>query len=498
MGLRDKYIDAINRAAAAGDTQAANELAAYVDANMPSAEMLRQQDFDSMPWYQKAGIGFDQAVTDLGTGIKTVLGGDTAQAKADSEMVDSVDSGWKTAGNVAGDIAMASLPGLGATSMAARQGLPLATRAAAGLGGEAWGAGVVEGLQNNDLLTGAAAAATTAVVGGGVPKMLGIGSKAADDLAEQGVNLTPGQRWGGIVQGVEEIMSYIPGFSKPVQKARERALTSWNQVMRGSKKAPQEAIGDIKAAVKAEYDDIFEGVTKLDDSLFNSWATTLNQASDVMPPKEFKQLEKLFANISDPIARGRGSIDSKALQSLDQNLGKLQNQAYRRGDSIAGDVYKSAKESLRQAMPEGMSSRLAQNNKAYGEFKVLESVTAKAAPMKRQPPGTFYPAEGLTSAAAGRRPLAAQGRAPLQKQLETANEVIRKENAAQGLIGRVPALTRPILNRGTQAIATSPATAQAMRSGMGIGAGSMMSDLLDPNDAQDKMRLIAEELRRRR
>ena len=97
---------------------------------------------------------------------------DVSQARADQSLVDSVDSGWKTAGNVVGDIAMASVPGLGMSGMAARQGLPLATRAAAGLGGEAWGAGVVEGLQSNDLGTGVTAAATTAAVGGGVPRSL--------------------------------------------------------------------------------------------------------------------------------------------------------------------------------------------------------------------------------------------------------------------------------------------------------------------------------------
>jgi hypothetical protein len=458
------------------------------------ARRYRQEDFDSMPWYQQAAIGAGQSVDELLTGVKGIMGGDTTQARADQAMVNDIDSGWKTAGNIAGDVAMASVPGLGAANVARNAGLPLARAAQAALAGETLGAGVVEGVQNESLASGATAAGLTAAGGVLAPKLLGIGSKAADELYQQGVKLTPGQRWGGIIKGAEEILSYVPGTAKPVQKAKDAALSSWNGVIRSIKGdvsglTPHQAIEATKKAVKSEYEDIFSGTAKLSDDLLPGWASALDEAQKVMPPKEYKALQKTFSNLADPIARGKGSMDAKALQSLDSGLGKLSSQAFKRGDGIAADVFKSAKETLRQAMPDDMSKRLAQNNEAYSKFKVLESATGKSAPSKRQPAGTITPGELLTSASVGRRPQAAVGRAPLQSDAALANEVLSGSNKVQGLAGAIPAISRPFINEPMRRGLTSPLTGQMARSLPTLGLATSQ---------EERMRWMADQIRRRR
>jgi hypothetical protein len=391
----------------------------------------------------------------------------TDKDKAELQRLQGIEGGWKTTGKVLGDIGMMAIPGAAGARSAA--GLPRAVAASRALGGESLGAGVVEGLQSQDPFRGAVAGASTMGLGHAVPRLLGLNrSVAAQELADQGVGLTPGQRWGGIAKFAEELLSYIPGTAKSVIAAKERALSSWNGVVgsiatnvRGL--SPHKAIEATKAAVKSGYDEIFKGSAKLDDGLFPKWANILEDARGSMAPKEYKQLEKLFANLADPIAKGRGSLAGNALQTLDQRLGKLMTQAYRRGDSIAGDTYKSAKEVLRQSMPEDMASSLARNNELYGKFKTLESATAKVAPSKRQPPGTFTPEELLSSSAAGRRPQAATGRAPLQGEASTAAQVLTPPNVAQGAAAVVPALAKPFLNPVTQKAFTSNTTADIAR-----------------------------------
>lgn len=275
------------------------------------------------------------------------------------------------------------------------------------------------------------------------------GSQAADDLLAQGVKLTAGQRHGGLVQLAEEIMSYVPTVSKSVQKARDRALNSWNQVIRGSKKAPYEAMKDMKNLVRTEYDAIFDPkrMVEMDDSLFARWQATLKEAYPKLDTKARKKLEQVFKNVTEPLMRKGGMIYGDALQKLDSTLGDLAAKAAKK-DPIVSKVYKSAKDDLLAAMPDDMAERLALNNKAYGNFKVLESATSKVGPAKREISGTITPGDLAASASAGRRSQAALGQSPLQTEAATAAQVLRPSNTVQGFLGQVPDVLAPVSRTG--------------------------------------------------
>jgi len=514
--MREKYIAAIRKAAAAGDFDSANELAEYVSANMPTAAEIRQRDFESMPWYQQAGIGAGQSVADVFTGAKALLGGDTAQAERDSQMLDDIDSGWKTAGNIAADIGMTALPGSFAAAGATRAGLSTGARIASTLAAEGVGAGVVEGLQEQDFDKGLRAGGMTAAGGYVLPKLLGVGTRAGPDiLAAQGVNLTPGQRWGGLPAMVEEILSYIPGTAKPVQAARERAVQSWNSVLRSSMAptatkgmSPHEATQAIKTAVKSEYDDIFRGTMTL-DGLDNAWMGISAGQRNILPPDELSRFNKTLENYWQKLEGA--TVNGKTVQTADKALGKLANQAYKAGDGLMGDAYSAAQRGLQSALPKEIAERLAVNAKAYGRFKVLESATGKVAPSGRSPAGTIMPQELVSSTSAGRRGQAAVGRAPLQDEAHMAAQTLsRPDNAVQGLAQVVPGAGSLFINPVTQRLGNNSVIGQAGRLGLTetlraaqgdgrVDMNALYQDMLnyrDPDDPMDQQRIIADQLRR--
>lgn len=533
MATREQYLDALKRAASAGDNASANEIADYISGNLPSAAELRQEDFDAMPWYEKAAVGAGQSVAELGTGIKEMFGGDVSQAHADSAMVDSVDSGWKTTGQVGGELATALIPG-GAIGKGISKGLPLAMRAnkAARYGGRLAGdvaaVGATEALRGRD---GLQASGITAGVGAALPaafkgagKLIAPMREGAEELLDAGVRLSPGQARGGMIGAAEEAMSYIPGVAGGVRKIREKALKDWNQYIRTGEALPMGWAGPqqnqqvMKEAFDESYSMLFNREVSLARDLPARWGNILKEARRVMPPKEVKQVSRVLSNFTAPLKKA--TADGRSIQQIDRGLTKLSRQANARGDQLQSEAYAAARDQLRDSLPKAMREELTSLNNSYSKFSVLRDASAKAGPAKRKPPGMITPGDLMASSIKGRKSAASVGTAPLQKEAEVASEILGPnmplssgiQGAAAslgpaatlglglmdiGTLGGAAAVRGGLVNEGGRRLLVRPPTDLAARGAAALaGVGIDVSGGLTEEEA--RRQALIEQLRRHR
>ena len=116
-----------------------------------------REEFESMPFYQQALVGAGKSVADLGRTVGLL-------PKGDKEIDDQI-SGWGTAGNIAGEIALTALPG-GAAYKVAGKVLPKAAGMVSRsvVGGGAAGA-TAEAMMGRDAAEGAGVGAVLGPVG---------------------------------------------------------------------------------------------------------------------------------------------------------------------------------------------------------------------------------------------------------------------------------------------------------------------------------------------
>ncbi|TXS96038.1 hypothetical protein FV139_00585 [Parahaliea maris] len=389
---------------------------------------LDQEAYNAASPWEKLQLGVNQSLRELGHGLQELIPGLpdlTPQERQELARQQAVEGGWKTTGQIAGDAAMATAPVVGFSGKLSN--LARGQRVAATLGLEGLGSGIVEGLQapTDRLTTGAGAAATTMALGAVFPFLFaGRVTPDAAYLLDQGVKLTPGQAYtGGLLQGIEELASYIPGLAGGVRKGKDEALQSWNTMLRNGERPPQEAMKKIKEGLGKEYDRIFAGNWTIDtNELGRKWMGIQIPLRRELPDEEANRVFKTLGSYFDMI--NRPDVSGRAIQVVDRNIGKLANQAYKRGDGVTGEAYDAAQRLLRQQLPGEAGKQIVKHNRDYAAFKVLQDATAKVAPLKRVPPGTITPSELLASSAKSNRPAAAQGEALMQQEAQRGLNVL--------------------------------------------------------------------------
>ena len=347
---------------------------------------------------------------------------------------------------------IASLPtallggaGLARTGAAlAGKGLGAATRRA-GVEGAIYGTGAGEGdvvdQAGSAVLGGATGAALTGAVGGVLRSTVAPApTKAAEELMDRGVALTPGQQSPNSLIGmVDQAAAKIPSIrAAQMQAIPEFNRAAMNEALEGIGKQVPKSLegGDIlmygREAFEEAYDALKKDIEVPDlNSVKLSGQQILNDINQISP-KAAKKLQKEFQTLlAYKGMKMRTRLDGDLFKEIDSRIGKraaaYQRQAQMGQNVDAADIAQgmfALQNNLRNALvgkTPAATTKLRMTNQGYGKFKIVQDAARRAG-------GEFSPARlGQASRAADLSPsrrASAEGTARMQPLAQAGKEAL--------------------------------------------------------------------------
>ena len=335
--------------------------------------------------------------------------------------------------------------GLARTGAAlAGKGLGAATRRA-GVEGAIYGAGAGEGDVVNQtgsaLLGGATGAALTGAVGGVLRSTVAPApTKAAQELMDRGVKLTPSQQSPNSLIGmVDQAAAKIPSIrAAQMQAIPEFNRAAMNEALEGiGKQVPKNLEGgDILMYGREAFEEAYDALKKnIEVPDLNSVKLSGQQILDdinQISPKAAKKLQKEFQTLlAYKGMKMRTRLDGDLFKEIDSRIGK-RAAAYQRqaqmGQSVdAADIAEgmfALQNNLRNALvgkTPAATTKLRITNQGYGKFKIVQDAARRAG-------GEFSPARlGQASRAADLSPskrASAEGTARMQPLAQAGKEAL--------------------------------------------------------------------------
>ena len=335
--------------------------------------------------------------------------------------------------------------GLARTGAAlAGKGLGAATRRA-GVEGAIYGAGAGEGdvvdQTGSALLGGATGAALTGAVGGVLRSTVAPApTKAAEELMDRGVALTPGQQSPNSLIGmVDQAAGKIPSIrAAQMQAIPEFNRAAMNEALEGIGKQVPKSLegGDIlmygREAFEEAYDALKKDIEVPDlNSVKLSGQQILNDINQISP-KAAKKLQKEFQTLlAYKGMKMRTRLDGDLFKEIDSRIGKraaaYQRQAQMGQNVDAADIAQgmfALQNNLRNALvgkTPAATTKLRMTNQGYGKFKIVQDAARRAG-------GEFSPARlGQASRAADLSPsrrASAEGTARMQPLAQAGKEAL--------------------------------------------------------------------------
>lgn len=357
--------------------------------------------------------------------------------------------GYRLAGQLPGAIATGAMTG-GASIGLRGAGIAAAEGAAYGFGsGE-------DGLENRALNAGVGAAGGLAGygLGRGVSRVLNPQTgKAAKELIEEGVDLTPGQIMGGVGKSIEDKLTSVPFVGDAINASRQRGINSFNKaaVNRALKQigkelpegveAGYEAIQYADDAISKAYNELLPNLKVKLDKTFAKEFQNLRKLSAEMPPERLKQFNTIInREIGDRFSEA-GQMTGEAMKKAESELSRLIRQY---GGSAVGDerlladALKEAQNQLRGLVIRSNPSKaleLKSINKAFANLLRPQSAASKASE------GVFSPAQLQTATRildkSARKKVSSKGGALMQDLATKAREVLPSKVGDSGTAGRL-------------------------------------------------------------
>jgi hypothetical protein len=349
----------------------------------------------------------------------------------------------------------AALPGLGAGSTA--MGTAVRTGVAGGAYGAVAGAGDANGGDRLDgALNGAAMGAGVGTVlgaGGGALGARGARTKAnpprlkpQQQLAREGVLLTPGQATGGIVKSAEDAFSSVPILGSQIKKAQGRSMETFNRAVGNRVLEPlgdqvpdkvpagREMIEHLETRIGQAYEQALDGVVVDADQPFVTNVKGI--ADDILFPDEHEAFAKLAKNALEPMAQG--PVDGATFKAIDARLGKVVAASGNRPtfrEAVMG-LQTELRDLAARSNPE-KAPEIEAANKAWGMFKRVQRAATGA---NADEPGVFSPPQLVGALKALDRSSGkgayARGSAPLQDIAEAGNKVLPQKIPNSGTADR--------------------------------------------------------------
>ena len=343
-------------------------------------------------FYEDFGEGVVTSLKDTYYGVKdlTVGLGDDDMDDLNDWRDDANESGWGTAGQVAGEIGQIMLPMGGAM-----KGLKAAGKLKRGLSmgkaiaAETGIAGALGGLQlpeENETRTGNIARnAIMTAAGGGIAAGVGKAVKGISKSAEAkrildaGGYLTPAQAAkdpNSLWRGAENLMAIIPGLSKGTNAAKAKAMKSWGRY------AVKELETELGTKLQGGFSPM--GLKRLDRVMDEGYMKAWGKAPSVKPDTYAKMTKTIRQAIKD-----FGSRDTVGLRNILKDARKLLKEPSAKGmknldkrikdaktiDNRAfNDVVDGLHDTIRQGLGPKTTKALAKMDGIYPKFKTYERV----------------------------------------------------------------------------------------------------------------------------
>jgi len=319
------------------------------------------------------------------------------------------------------------------------------------------------------MLTGAAAGPLIdKFVGGVVSPAV---TDAARKMKDLGVQLTPGQAFGGAVQSVENLISKLPIVGATARGAQQRALDQFNtgvindalsDVGKALPKglAGRDAIKYMDQQISQAYDDVLPKINVAPTlDIYQKIGSTLSSAQQELTPEFNKRLsDYVERNITNPLAKG--NLSGMDFKRIDSQLGKLITTYGIKGgdDGLYADALKNVQMALRE------------NVKAINPADAPLVDAANSAWAKKL---RIEGAAGYLSGEAGQFTPA---------QLQAASKAMER-TARKGGFARGESLMQDVAEAGTRSLGTAPVGTPSATLGLGgLGAGGygVQAGFVDP------------------
>ncbi len=421
------------------------------------------------------------------------------QQNLTKELLNQTNRGERIAGGLAGFGLSFAAPGAGYIGKGANAAEKAIRAAQVGGGlGALYGAGGADGGLGERAQAGLEGGALGAVTGGllqrGGDRLAESVSRRAMEraanpsnariLSNAGVELTPGQMFGGAFKRIEDGLTSIPFMGDAIKSSQRRGLESFNdaaisgtleQVGATATGRGRERMRNATQAFNRAYSEALDPVTSIPRP--EGYAEALSRIADdtALPPNLRRNLRSLIANT---VGRADEAIDGGTWKKIDSEL----SADIRAADNAAtnapeqrllrdklGDVRDLWSERLGAVYPEALAA-VRNADDAYSTFKIIQKATADVASAGRgaeASPATLNRAV-RQSAGEGRY---SRGEGRLQQLTDAATQVMPSSVPDSGTPLR-SLLTAGGLGGGAAAFGNPVGQALAALSGLGIAAGS--------------------------
>jgi hypothetical protein len=535
--MDEKLYTALRNADAAGDVESATKIAAYIKSQQAPKQnesgflgglgqgLLDIPNAGAQLLYNAAPETVTKAnnwLADKGIGNRLPQGGwntKLAQDEAAYQQSRGSDAGTldggRIAGNVAGSLPLALIPG--------GQGLPaqLATGTAIGAASGALQP-VTQGNFGEEKIKQTAMGAGLGFAAAPLSRLVSPNvNQDAQQLLDEGVRLTPGQIMGGALQKVEDKAQSIPLVGDMIVKARGRGVEDLNRAayaraLKGTgidaKTLPvgQEGIKAVKEAVTKQYDELLPKLSFRPDAQFNEEMATINQMAQNLGPTEAKRFANILKDVESKVSPN-GSMTGETYKIVESKLlndakkFSSSTDAYQKelGDALT-ETLRVMKSTIERTNPK-YAKELSEANANYANYVRLR----KAGSMAGDQSGGFSPAQLASAIRQSDRSVGkgnvATGQALMQDLGDLGNSVMASKVPDSGTAGRLmmggaaggAALIEPslLIGAGTASLpytktgqklaealltkrpASAKATADALRKGLPLLGGASVPTL---------------------
>lgn len=396
-------------------------------------------------------------------------------------------TGFQLAGNIAGTLPTAAIPG-GALAQGAAGGALLSDAETAGgvVADAAIGAGVGRAVQGGvNAIRSVAAPRVNAFV---------------QQLSQAGVQMTPGQIVGGIGKRIEDAATSIPFVGDAIKGAQRRSVETFNRAAVNRALAPlgqalpdniptgSEAVRFAGDVLSRGYDDVLQRLGGQADPTFTTRLGTI-QARANLPAAEQAQLAEIVNR--EVVERiGQGQFTGRMLNQVRDRLDKVgaglranTQSPYARDLGEAVEAVREQVMALARRQNPTFADALRSLDKGWSNLVRVEKAAANAATDGIFTPGQFTTAVRQTDRSARKRAVA-RGTAQGQDLANAARNVLPSSVPDSGTAGRLvtaglgggavaaPQLVVPAIAGGAGVMAAySPAATRAFQGVMTRQAG---------------------------
>jgi hypothetical protein len=219
-------------------------------------------------------------------------------------------------------------------------------------------------------------------------------SPAVRTLAQEGVQMTPGQMRGGLVNRTEELAMRVPFVGQPIREARRRSIETFNraavnrsldpigQQLPGNVTTGQQSVRFAQEAIGGEYDRLLPSVTIRPDPQLQRDIDGLQEVMDFLPPDKVDQLDRILNRRVTARLADRQAITGAEYQQLRSELGNIirgsrsSPDAAERQFADAIETVQTALDTAAARQNPGFGEAIGNANRAYANLVQLERAAA--------------------------------------------------------------------------------------------------------------------------